>query len=189
MKIIKSKIFRIIVALFILGFILGIVLFYKIGANEQIYDYFNNIKNNNINYSDNLIFSILTNSKYMIFIWISGIIIFLSFLIPFLIIYRGILNGFIFISIIHLFHLKGLLVGLILLFPCVLVNECIYLLISYYSLNFSLRTFNIIKHNKEINLRLYIKNYFYQFILFLILIILNCLFETFISSNIIRYVI
>lgn len=188
MKIINSKIFKSIVLLFIVGFILGVVLYYIIGENEEIFNYFDSIKNNSFNYSNNLLFTLTYNSKYIIFIWISGIIIFLSFLIPILIIYRGIINGFIFISIIHLFHLKGLILSLILLFPVVLIYEFVYLIISYYSLNFSIRTFNVIKYNKSINLRNYIKNYFYQFLIFFGLIIINCFFETYITSNIISYV-
>lgn len=188
MKIINSKIFKIIIGLFIIGFLIGIVLYYRIGDNKEIYYYFNDIKNNNFNYSKYLISSVTYNSKYIILIWISGIAIFLTIITPILIIYRGILDGFILISIIHLFHLKGLLLGLILLFPCVLIYELVYFIISYYSLNFSIKTYNVIKNNKTINLRQYIKNYFYQFIIFYIVIILNSLFETFITSNIIRYV-
>ncbi len=186
MKIIKSKIFRIIVALFILGFVLGIILFYIIGESDQVTYYFSNIKNNN--QSNELLLSFIYNFKYLIIIWICGIVIFLSFIIPFLIVFRGILNGFLFISIIHLFHLKGLLISFILWFPLILIYESIYIFLSYYSLNFSIRTFNILKSNKDINLRSYIKNYFYQFSIFFLLIIFNSLFETFITSNILRYV-
>lgn len=188
MKIINSKIFKIIIVLFIIGFLLGILFYYKVGSKDEIEYYFNSINNREFNYSKNLILAITYNLKYIILIWVSGIFIFLSIIIPFIIIYRGIINGFIFISIIHLFHIKGLLIALILAFPVILINESILFLISYYSLNFSIRTYNIIKDNKSINLKLYTKNYYYKFIIFFIVIILNCLFETFITSNIIRYV-
>ena len=64
MKIINSKIFKIIIGLFIIGFLIGIVLYYRIGDNKEIYYYFNNIKNNNFNYSKSLISSVTYNSKY-----------------------------------------------------------------------------------------------------------------------------
>ena len=69
MKIINSKIFKSIVLLFIVGFILGVVLYYIIGENEEIFNYFDSIKNNSFNYSNNLLFTLTYNSKYIIFIW------------------------------------------------------------------------------------------------------------------------
>ena len=103
MKIIKSRLFKILVILFIFGFILGIISFYISKYNSFIIDYFNMIENNNYNHFEYLISTLISNYKYAFIIWIFGIIFFLSVITPFIIIFRGISVGFTIFSIILTF--------------------------------------------------------------------------------------
>ena len=59
------------------------------------------------------------------------------------------------------------------------VNEFIFILISYYSITFATKCFNAIKKDKTINLRQFIKNYFFCF-----LVKLNNFIITIFSINI-----
>ena len=190
MKIIKNKLFKVLIVLFILGFVLGIISYLLLDVeNNSIINYFSLLKDNKFNYFNGFINSIKYNYKYAFLLWIFGICLFLSFIIPFIIIYRGISVGFTLFSIIYTFKLKGLIMALILVFPVILVNELIFILLSYYAIKFSYREFNIIKNNKSINLKSFIKNYFIIFIIFLGVLLLNSIFEIYISSNIIKFVI
>ena len=182
MKIIKSRLFKALVLLFLFGVILGIISYFVLDKNNYIIDYYN--------YStlNRLLKSILYNYKYSFIIWISGIILLSIFIIPFIIIFRGISTSFTIISIISLYKVKGLIISLILLFPCIIINELVYLLLSYYSFSFSFKTYNVIKHNKNINLKSYIRNYLYIFISSLIILLISSLFDTYISSNLIKIV-
>ena len=89
MKIIKSRIFKILVSLFIIGFFLGIISNIILDDNNTIINYFSLIENNNFNHFSSLISSITSNYKYAIILWTSGIIFFLSFIVPILIIFKG----------------------------------------------------------------------------------------------------
>jgi len=192
MKIIKSRIFKILVALFIIGILLGIISYIILDSTEIdkiIKNYFIIIQKGNFNYLKALIYSLFHNYKYLIIIWSSGILLFSILLIPLLIIYRGILTSFIISSIIALYGIKGILYAFILLFPCILINEIIFIFTSYYSLNITFRTINNIKNNKSINIKQYFKNYFLIFIIFLLILLLSSLFETYISSNILNFVV
>ena len=111
-----------------------------------------------------------------------------SFIIPFIILYRGISLGLTLFSIIVIFKTKGLLISFILLFPTVLLNELIFLLLSYYAINFSLKVYRSIKNNKMINIKSFSRNYFYIFLISLGLLLLSSIFEIYITSNIIKYV-
>ena len=163
MKIINSKIFKILVVTLVIGFIIGIISFIfmdKSSLQSSIINYINLIKNDNYNYSNGLVLSIISNIKYSSIIWITGIIFFCSLVIPLIIIYRGISLSLTISTIIYTYKLKGVLYALIIVFPTIL-NELIFLFLSYYSINFSIKCFNTIKNNKDINLRSFIKNYFY----------------------------
>lgn len=191
MKIINSKIFKILVVTLVIGFIIGIISFIfmdKTSLQSSIINYINLIKNDSYNYSNGLISSIISNIKYSSIIWISGIIFFCSLIIPLIIIYRGISLSLTISTIIYTYKLKGMLYALIIVFPTIL-NEIIFLFLSYYSINFSIKCFNTIKNNKDINLRLFIKNYFYIFLILSLLLIISSIIEIYLCSNIIKYVV
>ena len=191
MKIINSKIFNILVVTLVIGFIIGIISFIfmdKSSLQSSIINYINLIKNDNYNYSNGLISSIISNIKYSSIIWISGIIFFCSLIIPLIIIYRGISLSLTISTIIYTYKLKGTLYALIIVFPTIL-NEIIFLFLSYYSINFSIKCYNTIKNNKDINLRLFIKNYFYIFLILSLLLIISSIIEIYLCSNIIKYVV
>ena len=191
MKIINSKIFKILVVTLVIGFIIGIISFIfmdKTSLQSSIINYINLIKNNSYNYSNGLISSIISNIKYSSIIWISGIIFFCSLIIPLIIIYRGISLSLTISTIIYTYKLKGTLYALIIVFPTIL-NEIIFLFLSYYSINFSIKCYNTIKNNKDINLRLFIKNYFYIFLILSLLLIISSIIEIYLCSNIIKYVV
>lgn len=191
MKIINSKIFKILVVTLVIGFIIGIISFIfmdKSTLQSSIINYINLIKNDNYNYCNGLILSIISNIKYSSIIWISGIIFFCSLVIPLIIIYRGISLSLTISTIIYTYKLKGVLYALIIVFPTIL-NELIFLFLSYYSINFSIKCFNTIKNNKDINLRSFIKNYFYIFLILSSLLIISSLIEIYLCSNIIKFVV
>lgn len=191
MKIINSKIFKILVVTLVIGFVIGIISFIfmdKSSLQSSIINYINLIKNDNYNYTNGLILSIISNIKYSSIIWISGIIFFCSLVIPLIIIYRGISLSLTISTIIYTYKLKGALYALIIVFPTIL-NEIIFLFLSYYSINFSIKCFNIIKNNKDINLRSFIKNYFYIFLILSLLLIISSLIEIYLCSNIIKFVV
>ena len=188
MKIIKSRLFKALIILFIFGLILGIISFFIFDKNNnEIIDYYNIINNNKINYFKTFINSIIYNYKYIFIIWIIGILFFLSFIIPILIIFKGIELSYTVCMIIYTFKVKGLLLSLNLMFIS-LINNFILLLMSYYSIRFSYKLFNIIKNNKSINIKSFTKNYLFIFLILLSILTINSLLESFVSSNIIKFV-
>ena len=189
MKIIKSRLFKIIVTLFILGLFLGIISFILSDKDHSIINYFSLLNSGNYNYISSFIYSIINNYKYSFIMFFLGISLIFVFIIPFIIIFRGISASLTIISIIYTYKIKGLIIALILMFPVMIINELIFIFFSYYSINFSIKEYNVIKNNKSINLKDFIKNYLYIFLLSLVLLFISSLFEIFISSNIIKFVI
>lgn len=195
MKIIKTKLFKSLLISFSIGVFIGIICFIllsfseKMSLSSDLTNYINLIHDGNFKYFPSFIKSFISNYKYLVLIWVFGIVFFCSLLIPFIIIYRGILLGFTISSIIYVFHIKGLLYSLIMMIPSTIINEFIFILISYYSITFSTKCFNAIKKDKTINLRQFIKNYFYIFLVLSFCILLSSVYEIYIGSNIIKFVV
>ncbi len=192
MKIIKSRIFKVLILLFILGLLFGVISFIfmdKTSLENYTLNYVDLISKNNFDYIKGLINTLISNYKYLSILWIFGIIFFLFPLVPLIIIYRGISIGLMISSIIYSFKLKGFLYALIILFPAKIINELIYIIMSYYSISFSLKIYNAIKTNKSINITSFSKNYFYILLIFIVVLTLTSIFEVYLSTNIIKLVI
>ena len=161
MKIIKSKIFKALTLIVMVGILLGIISFIITNKKEiksDLINYFNLIKNGKFNYTNSLITSLFNNFKYSFLIWIFGIIFIFSFISILLIVYKGISLGFMLSGIIYTFKVKGLLYGLILSIPCIL-NILIYIFLAYYCINFSIKSLNAFRNNRQINYKSFFINY------------------------------
>lgn len=191
MKIIKSRILKILIVTLFIGFLLGIISFLMIKNKNIKFNYINYIdliNNGNFNYTNSLIKSIFYNLRYSFFIWIFGILFIFSFISLFLIAFKGISLGFMITSIIWTFKIKGVLYALILSLNSI-INITIFLLLSYYSINFSIKSLNAYRNNRQINYKSFFINYIYIYVILSFSLILSSLFEIYICSNIIRFVV
>ena len=191
MNIINSKIFRILVLVYIIGVILGIVSFVICDTsivNDSIISYFD-LFSGNIRYGESILNSFCFSFKNSFFIFICGLLVIGIVLIPFLVIFKGIFDSLVIISIIECFHIKGLILGFILCLFSILVKNFIYLILSYYSFNISIKEIKVIKDNKNIHFNLFYKNYILRYIILFIFLLFINVFEVYILSNIIKYII
>ena len=190
MKIIKSRIFKALTLIVMISILLGIISFIITNKKEIKFDlinYITLIKNGKFNYTNSLITSLFNNFKYSFLIWIFGIIFIFSFISILLIVYKGISLGFMLSGIIYTFKVKGLLYGLILSIPCIL-NIFIYIVLAYYSINFSIKSLNAFRNNRQINYKSFYINYIYIYLILLIILIISSLIETYICSNLLKFV-
>ena len=190
MKIIKSRIFKALTLIVMISILLGIISFIITNKKEIKFDlinYITLIKNGKFNYTNSLITSLFNNFKYSFLIWIFGIIFIFSFISILLIVYKGISLGFMLSGIIYTFKVKGLLYGLILSIPCIL-NIFIYIVLAYYSINFSIKSLNAFRNNRQINYKSFYINYIYIYLILLIILIISSLFESYICSNLLKFV-
>jgi stage II sporulation protein M len=190
MKIIKSRIFKALTLIVMISILLGIISFIITNKKEiksDLINYITLIKNGKFNYTNSLITSLFNNFKYSFLIWIFGIIFIFSFISILLIVYKGISLGFMLSGIIYTFKVKGLLYGLILSIPCIL-NIFIYIVLAYYSINFSIKSLNAFRNNRQINYKSFYINYIYIYLILLIILIISSLIETYICSNLLKFV-
>lgn len=192
MKIYNTKLFKLLLLLFIISFVLGMISYFFIDTSyikTSFIDYINFFNSNSFNYLGGLFKSLYFNYKYLFLIWISGILLLSFIIIPFLIIYFGLIYGISFMSLISIYHLKGFLYAFLLIFPSICINMLIYIICGYFSIKINHKLFNIIKNNKSIVINVFFKNYFYKLLIYIFILFISSLIEVFISSNLIKFVV
>ena len=190
-KIKKKYLYLLIIV--ITGIIVGII-FSNILSNEdnklvysKITNYFNNIKNDvPINYLKNLSSSLKNNYLCLIAIWIFGLSIIGLLLNNFIIFFKSFVLGFSIGSIINIYFYGGLVLSFFYIFPALIINILVFLMMTYYANNFSLKLFDVIFRKKEFKLSLFMKKYTKILGIFIIILTISSLIETFIMPFFIK---
>lgn len=191
MNILKNKVFRLLVFLYVLSIVIGISTYFFIDGtniNNCIINYIKSF-NEGFSYFSGLKNTIIYNFNFSFVIWISGILLIGIIISPLMLFLKGLGLGIAITSIIVNFGIKGLILALITFISNVILYDVIFVLLCYYSINMSIRTFNIIKKNLSINIKSYYKNYFIRYAILIILLILTSLFDIYVLSNLIKIII
>ena len=186
MKELKKKyLFLIIIVIF--GIVVGILFSNILSSDDsklvtnKITDFFNNLKNDTpINYLKNLLNSIKNNLIYISIIWILGLSVIGILFNNFILFFKSFILGFSIGSIINIYLYKGLILSFLYIFPSLLLNIFVLLIMVYYANDFSIRLFNLIFRKKEFHFSLLIKKYSKILLYLSIVLIISSLIETFI---------
>lgn len=191
-KITKNKLLLFLIIITIISILLGVFFIAVISNDNQelvkstINSYFLDINENKIKYFKNL-WSILTSNLFLIlFIWIMGISIIGIIISLILLIYKSFLIGFSFTSILYTYGFKGLISGVIYIFPEI-INLFIVFILTYYSISFSILLFNYLFKKKEYN-RIFVRRYLKLLVISSLIIIFSTLISTFVIPNLLRII-
>ena len=188
----NKKLYVFVTILLIIGFITGSFFITILSSEdkklvgETISNFFNQIKNNNVDIIYTLRTSLSTNLIYIIFIWLLGISIIGIPIIVFLIFIKSFILGFSISSIIFKYKLSGTLLSLGYTFPHQILNLLIISFIGLYALKVSISLIKLILSKKQINFKLIIKKYFAVLIICVILTLISTAFETFVCPYFIK---
>ena len=187
---IKNKVLKTVIIIYIVSIVLGILtyLLSTLNIDNTILNYINSFKDN-LNYISGLKRTIIHNLNYSFLIWISGILIIGLITSPITLFLRGLSLGITICSIIANFKLKGVIIALIMTISNIMLYEIIFILLSYYSINLSIKTIKTIKENKQINIKNYYKNYIIRYLILIIILILASFIDIYIVSTILKYII
>lgn len=153
---------------------------------EYITNFINNIKNNDFNYSKTFINTILTNFIIIISMTIFGVSCILTPLNILVLFYKSFILGFSISGFMLSFKIKGLLLSLIYIFPHLILNILIFSILTAFTLKLSSKIIKATFKRKKVNLRLYMQKYLLAILLFLILISISSLYESFVMPNILK---
>lgn len=173
--------------------ITGILFYFLISDKDQnlVTNYIKNFfleikKGNNLNYSASLINSLISNTGYILLVWLLGISLIGLPIIAIMIGYKCFVVGFSISSIISVYGFKGVIGGIVYTIPHQLLYLIILMLLGFYSMSFCIKLFNCLFLKKYINFKEIMKKYFNILIICIITSILLSFFETFISTYFIK---
>ena len=170
-----------LITIIILGFLSGIVLANILSYNDKkevgeiVETYFLNLKNNeSINYIGNFLNNLGVNFFYLLLLFIFGISIIGIVLNPFILYFKSLITGFSVGIIISLYSFKGILGGILYLFPTQLLNLLICL-------------FKVLFLRKNINNNEFMKKYFQVLLFSSIVLLISTLYETFLADFVMKF--
>ena len=182
-----------LITIVVLGFITGIVFSNILSYNDKkeiseiVKNYFLNIKNNEeVNYLSNFISTLGINFIYMILLFIFSLSIVGIILNPFILYFKSFITGFSVGIIISVYSFKGIIGGILYLFPHQVLNIIVYILLTYYGINLGIRLFKSIFLKKTFNSSEFMKKYFKILGLSSIVLLISSIYETFLADFIMK---
>ena len=191
----QKKIYIFLIIIMLIGLIGGII--YAVILNKSDHNlvttsldsFFTSIKNNDIDYKNALINSLIGNISFVTFIFLLGISIIGIPLIIMSLAISSFIFGFSLSSIIYTYHLNGILRTITYLFPHQIITLLMSLFLGFYALYFGIKLFKYLFRGVDINLRSSMKRYLQVYVTVL-LIFIGCSFiEVFLSPALIKLVV
>lgn len=153
----------------------------------KLTNYFNNLKDDvPVNYLANLIYNLKNNFFYLLVIWILGISIIGLLVNNFIVFFKSFILGFSIGSIINIYLYAGIILSILYIFPALLINLLILIMMTYYANDFSLKLYELLFKRKEIKFNSLIQKYLKQLGVFSIILLISTVFETFITPIVIK---
>ena len=190
---INKKIFVFLLGIVVIGVLFGSILpvFLSVDDKKLVSDYLLGFVNNIKDGFDSIIFlknGLFNNGLFLILIWLLGVSIIGVPIVLFLFFYKCFIFGFSISSIIINYGFKGILFSLSYVFPHQVINILIYLVLTSYSLIFSIKLLCYILRKIEFNIRNSFTKYFKIFVFCFIFLGISILYESFINPHILSFV-
>ena len=181
------------ITIIIIGIVSGIIFSNILSYNDKkeignvINDYLINLKNNKgSNLLLNLINSLSINLTYVLLIFIFSLSIIGILINPFVLYFKSFIIGITIGTMINLYSYKGILLGILFVFPHQFINIIIYLFLCFYGIKLSIKLFELLFFHKQFNFSTYIKRYLKVIFISCIILLLSSTYEIFLSDFIIK---
>ena len=184
-KLKKKYMFLLIIV--VIGIVMGVIFSNILNMEDsklvysKITTYFQNIKDDiPINYLENLFTSLKNNLLYLIIIWILGLGVIGLLFNNFILFFKSFIFGFSIGSIINIYLYQGLVLSFFYVFPSLIINLIILMIMTFYANDFSLKIFNVLFRKKEFKFTPIMIRYTKILGIFTCIMIVSSLIETFI---------
>ena len=184
-KLKKKYMFLLIIV--VIGIVMGVIFSNILNMEDsklvysKITTYFQNIKDDiPINYLENLFTSLKNNLLYLVVIWILGLGVIGLLFNNFILFFKSFIFGFSIGSIINIYLYQGLVLSFFYVFPSLIINLIILMIMTFYANDFSLKIFNVLFRKKEFKFTPIMIRYTKILGIFTCIMIFSSLIETFI---------
>lgn len=184
----QKRLYYILIGLALVAFIIGILFLFiisddnKLLINQKLKEYFSH-KNDEVAF---FFKSLFNNFIFIIVLWTLGISIIGIPIIIVLLLFKSFIFGFSISSIVSTFGIKGLLISLIHTIISNGIYLIIVLLVTFYSISFSVKLFKSLFLRKNIDFKDSINKYIKILLISLSTSVIISIYESFISNNILN---
>ena len=155
---------------------------------EYINNFFENIKNNNLNYILALKNGSISSLGFILIVWLLGVSIIGMPIVLFMYFSKFFVIGFSISSIIKGYGLKGCLLSFAYIFPHHIIYIIVYTILTVYSIKMSIKLISTIIKKDKIDFKPIINKYLLVLLLSVIIAVLMLLFEVFITPKFINLI-
>jgi len=187
-----KRLYLFLLLVFIIGVLFGSIFITILDEPDkntvisQITSFFDQIKNNKIDYMGVLKNSVSSNLLFILFVWILGISVIGIPIIIIMMFLKGFMIGFSIAAIIAKYKLIGILGSLTYIFPHIIISLLVIFMMSYYALRLSFSLLIAVVERKSINFNEIINRYLLVLVISVIAMVVASLIETFLSPYIIK---
>lgn len=174
-------------AIMIVGLMIGLI-FPMVLSNENqellktsISTFFNNVMNHEINYQNGLQNALLSNTLFLIGVWLLGISVIGLPIVVFLLFYKSFVFGFSISSILSVYGIKGFPAMITYIFPGTVLSLITTLLLSFYSISFSIKLFRYLFLKENLNFKKIMSKYIKIFAICLVSYLIVSLLDVYFS--------
>lgn len=185
-----------IIFVILLGIISGSIFLMILNENDktlvidQISTFISNINSNNINNFGAFKNAIYENLVFVILIWILGMSMIGIIINIFLVYMKGFILGFSVSSLFLVYKYKGLLASVIYVFPTSIINVITTIIISVYSILFTINLWKIIFLRDHTNsMGKFLKKYLLVLFICLLLCLVSSLSEAYLIPSLLKLII
>ena len=192
---INKKIFVFLFVLMLIGIIAGSIFITILNSSDKelvinhLNEFIDNINNNKLDYFFALKNNLITNISYVILIWLLGISVIGLPIIIIMFFTKCFILGFSVGAILTTFKIKGILVGLIYVFPGQVINLLFLLFLMMYSMSFTFKMIYAILKKKSLDFKLIMNKYLKILLIVLGIVILMSLYDTYLMPKLIKLII
>ena len=193
--IVSKKMYLFLFILFIIAIIAGSVFSITLNEvdNDLVTTYLNNylnlVKEKNIVFKESFLNFSLSNSITNLIIWLLGFSVIGIPIIIFLFFYKCFIIGFAISSIILRYKAKGILLGLLYVFPHHIISILLLMILSIYALSVSINIIKAILKRKEISFKEITNRYIVILLITFISTLLLGIYESYILPKILFMII
>ena len=192
----NRKINLFVLFVIILGIISGTIFLLALNETDkelvinQITTFMTNINDNNINNFNAFKNTLVENLIFVILIWILGMSIIGIIFNIFVIYLKGFILGFTLSSFFLIYKYKGLLAGLIYVFPTSIINIIITLIVGVYSIILTIYLWRVIfMRDKSNSISKFLKKYLLILLICIVLVFISALCESYLIPALFKLVI
>lgn len=183
-----------IIITFIIGIVFGSLFINFISSDdkklliEQVVYFFDNVKKLSKDvFGMNVIMPNFLNNLFQILsIFILGISMIGIIVVVFVMFFKGFTLGITLSTIILKYQLKGVIGALLYVFPCFIINILIYVFISFFAVNASIKFLKALLKKNNLNFKSFLGRYVLAFLVSIIFMLVFSILDSFITPLLLK---